>query len=271
MGKYFLGYVGKYAYLCSIETNGSYDVSLAVAPTESARCPMVIRYRGTLYPPDRALLEHLIGLDRVPLEAQPALWQGFARDYPVAGWVRECQAQIRLLFELCDEARRISTRIDSASSVPAPVQPLGTPAERHFLWHGDRMGITVDILRDGIQNLALKGIIHNSEVQRRALRIGLGLTLNADERTLAPQWVVWLGHDDMLRHMIDTMWNLDVISCAGGQREKWNTLCGLFVRSDGSRYKRKIKTNICTNPDKLRLLDTAILDSLRLPVKMKGD
>lgn len=230
---------------------------------------MVIRYRGTLYPPDRALLEHLIGLDRVPLEAQPALWQGFARDYPVAGWVRECQAQIRLLFELCDEAHAISARIESASSVPAPVQPLGTSAERHFLWHGDRMGITVDILRDGIQNLALKGLIHNSEAQRSALRIGLGLTLNADERALDPQWVVWLGHADMLRHMIDTMWNLDVIGSAGGQREKWRTLCGLFVQPDGSRYKPKIKTNTCTNPDKLRLLDTAILDSLRLASKAR--
>lgn len=235
------------------------------------RCPAVIRYCGALYPPDRALLEGLLARDRVPLEAQPALWMDFARDYPVSSWIQTCHSQARMLLALAAEAREISAMIDSASSVPAPLQPVGATAERHFMWHGDRFGITADILRDGIQNLALKGLIHNSEAQRRALRLGFGLTLNADERAAEPQWVVWLGHDDMLHHLISTMWDLDVIGCAGGQREKWPTLRGLFLRPDGSRYGKGIKSNACTNPQKLRILDTAILDSLRLPVKMKGD
>ena len=108
----------------------------------------------------------------------------------------------------------------------------------------------------------VRGIIANDTSQQDALRRGLGLMLNDHERSSPQPWVRWLASSDMLNYLIENLWRQGLIYCVEGQRAKWQTLCGVFLRADGTPYQPSIKSNRCKNPLKIREIDTAFLNGL---------
>ncbi len=219
---------------------------------------------GEFLPADADVLQRFMTRRHLPLEEQMALWRGFYRQWPDPEWARICLSRARDIKALLAlEQNLFPGSVDSASTVVEAEKPLSATVERHFVWLGDRYAIGVEPLRDGISRLAAAGLIASDRDQQTALRRCLGLALNEQERSSDPPWVLWLGPSDMLNHLVDTLWQLGLIHCAGGNRLKWQTLCGAFLRADGSRFPASIKSNRCTNREKIKTLDRAILDSLR--------
>ena len=225
---------------------------------------------GERLPADAALLQRVMTSPNIGLKEQLPLWRSFYRQWPDPAWARVCIERAKEIKSLLAEERSLfSGSDDSAASLLAPERPLPAAAERHFVWLGDRYAIGVDTLRGGIQQLAEAGLIASDREQQTAFRRCLGLALNEQERSSNPPWVLWLGPSDMLNHLVDSLWQLGLIHCAGGNRQKWQTLCGAFLRADGTRFPASIKSNRCTNPEKFRTLDRALLDSLRYFVNKK--
>ena len=219
---------------------------------------------GELLPADAALLQRRMTLRRLRLEEQMMLWRSFYQQWPDPDWMRECLDHVRDINALLALDRSLFPDSDnSASSVALPSRPSLPTVERHFVWLGERYGIGVEPLRDGIARLASAGLIASDRCQQQALRRCLGFTVNDEERSSDPPWVLWLGPSDMLNHLVDSLWKLELIHCAGGNRQKWQTLCGAFLRADGTRFSPSIKSNRCSNPEKLKTLDRAILDAMR--------
>ena len=137
----------------------------------------------------------------------------------------------------------------------------GIAADAHFVWLGDRHGVLVDHLRDGIAALAAAGLI--AADQQEALRRALGLCVNEVERRTPVEPVVWLGPVDMLWLLVDELWALELITCAGGRQQKWRTACAVFLRADGRRFGLTLKNSRCTNTAKRDLMERALLGGLR--------
>ena len=225
---------------------------------------------GERLPADADLLQRVMTSHNIGLKEQLPLWRSFYRQWPDPAWARVCIERAKEIKSLLAEERSLfSGSDDSATTLPAPERSVPATAERHFIWLGDRYAIGVDTLRGGIQQLAEAGLIASDREQQTAFRRCLGLALNEQERSSSPPWVLWLGPSDMLNHLVDSLWQLGLIHCAGGNRQKWQTLCGAFLRADGTRFPASIKSNRCTNPEKLRTLDRALLDSLRFLVGKK--
>ena len=142
-------------------------------------------------------------------------------------------------------------------------RPADGLAERHFEWIGGRKRVALDVVRDGITALARSGFIGDDAVQQAALRRGLGIALNPAERSSRAPWVYWMGGADGLHYLISSLWDMELIYCSGGVRDKWETLCGVFLRPDGSRYERKIRGCRCRSETKRSTIDEAMLNGLR--------
>lgn len=260
----FLAYKRNYTYFCSVDYNLPYTVSTPLSTETQPYKEKVVECCGELLPADADLLQRFMTVRRLPLEEQMALWRSFYLQWPDPEWARICLGRARDIQSLLALDRSLFPgSVDSASSAAVSDRPLSPTAERHFVWLGDRYSIGVEPLRDGISRLAEAGLIASDRDQQAALRRCLGLALNEQERSSNPPWVLWIGPADMLNHLVDTLWQLQLIHCAGGNRLKWQTLCGAFLRADGSRFPASIKSNRCTNPEKLRTLDRALLDALR--------
>lgn len=225
---------------------------------------------GERLPADADLLQRVMTDHRLSLEEQMSLWRSFYRQWPDPEWARVCLEHAREIKTLLDLDKALFPGTVNSATTPAVSDtPLSPTAERHFVWLGDRYAIGVDSLRNGIQHLAESGLIASDLDQQTALRRCLGLTLNENERSSDPPWVLWLGPSDMLNYLIDTLWQLGLIHCAGGNRQKWQTLCGAFLRADGTRFATSIKSNRCTNPEKIKTLDHALLGPLHLLKSVK--
>ncbi len=201
---------------------------------------------------------------RLPLERQQGLWLDFLRQLPDPHWAALCLDRAEALQELLDRQRRLAAvaGVNSASSAsPSPV-PLAATAPLHFVWLGEGRGVHADQLRGGIMGLARRGIIANDAAQQDALRRGLGMMLNDHERSTPQPWVRWLASSDMLNYLIESLWRRGLIYCVEGQRAKWQTLCGVFLRADGTLFQPSIKSNRCKNDQKRREIDAAMLDGL---------
>lgn len=224
----------------------------------------MVEFFGEMLPADAALLQERMTRRHLSFEEQMALWRSFYQQLRDPQWARECLKRVSDIQSiLALEQSLFPSSVDSASSATAHARPSQSTVERHFVWLGDRFAIGAEPLRDGIARLASAGLIGSELTQQQALRRCLGLALNEQERTSDPPWVIWLGPSDMLNHLIDTLWQLGLIHCAGGNRQKWQTLCGAFLRADGTRFSPSIKSNRCSNPEKLKTLDRAILDAMR--------
>ncbi|MBR4505507.1 MAG: hypothetical protein IKP21_01885 [Bacteroidales bacterium] len=199
---------------------------------------------------------------RTPPERQKELWMELWQQLPDPEWGEWCM----------DEAERVDKLLRRAAALrgapPAAADGHGgkavaASAERHFVWLGDRLGVKTEHLRDGIEGLARIGMIGTDRMQQEALRRGLGLAVNDDERQTAAPWVVWLGPADMLAHLVDSLWDMGLVTCAGGRQQKWRTATGIFLRADGTRYDLTLKNSRCTNGEKLKLMERAMLGGLR--------
>ena len=199
--------------------------------------------------------------------AQAMEWLRVGRSLPEPQWMETCLAAARRMKAIVEGEREVLAGVGGsewfAEGAGPAVEPVGEWAERQFEWLGERRGVTVEVLRDGIAALARQGYISPDAGQQAALRRGLGVTVNAAERTSRAPWVTWLGEGDALNYLVDSLWRMELIHCNGGQRYKWQTLCGVFLRSDGSRFSASIKSNRCTNAAKRRSIDAALLDGLR--------
>lgn len=198
---------------------------------------------------------------------QAVEWLRVGRSRPEPEWLECCLAAARRMAAVVEGEREVleavGGSVDLATGVSAPRQPVGELAERHFEWLGESRGITVDVLRDGIAALARQGYISPDASQQAALRRGLGVSLNAAERSSRAPWVRWLGESDALNYLVDSLWRMQLIHCPGGQRYKWQTLCGVFLHASGARYEPSIKSNRCGNAAKRATIDAALLDGLR--------
>ena len=205
---------------------------------------------------------------RLSPSAQAVEWLRVGRSLPEPDWLEVCQAAARRMQAIVEGEREVLESVGGgewfAEGAEPREMPSGRLAERQFEWLGERRGVAVESLRGGIANLARQGFISPEAEQQAALRRGLGVTLNAAERTSRAPWVVWLGEGDALNYMVDSLWRMELIHCNGGQRYKWQTLCGVFLRSDGSRFTPSIKSNRCTNEKKRRIIDAALLNGLAL-------
>lgn len=205
-----------------------------------------------------------MGLDP---SAQAMEWLRVSRSLPEPNWMETCLAAARRMKAIVEGEREVLQVVGGcewfAEGAETRIEPVGEWAERHFEWIGERRGVTVEVLRDGIAALARQGYISLDAEQQAAFRRGLGVTVNAAERTSRAPWVTWLGEGDALNYLVDSLWQMELIHCNGGQRYKWQTLCGVFLRRDGSRFSSSIKSNRCTNAAKRHSIDAALLDGLR--------
>lgn len=220
---------------------------------------------GELLPADADLLQREMARRRLSLEEQKEQWRSFSHQWVDLVWVRLCLGKVREIDELqALEKSLFPNSVKSASTVAAPERPMQPTVERHFVWLGDRRGVGTEVLRNGISQLAAAGLIAVDNDQQQALRRCLGLALNEQERSSDPPWVLWLGPSDMLNYFVDTLWRMELIHCAGGNRMKWQTLCGAFLRADGTRFVPTIKSNRCTNPEKIKVLNRAFFNALNI-------
>lgn len=259
----------KYVYLCSVYNNITYSHYAPLSTDNQKVKENVVECCGELLPADADLLQRVMTRRRLPLEEQMLLWRSLYRQWPDPAWARVCLERARDISALLALDRSLFPPTDhSASTADASEKPLSPTVERHFVWLGDRYAISAEVLRNGISQLASAGLISTDRDQQTALRRCLGLALNEQERSSDPPWVLWIGPADMLNYLIDSLWELRLIHCPGGNRLKWQTLCGAFLRADRSRFPASIKSNRCTNPEKLKTLDRALLSSLRLLTAM---
>ena len=226
----------------------------------------MVKCCGEMFPADTAVLSQAMTQRRIPLARQRQLWLDFYRQYPEAGWAEKCLDEAERIGRILERERRIAAKFpatdNSAASTETPQTAPSPFAQRHFMWTGDRLGVRAEHLRDGIRRLATNGLIDSCMEQQDALRRGFGMTLNDSERTTPQPWVVWLGDSSQLNYMVDTMWHMQLIYCAGGERMKWRTLCGLFLDADGHPYPAAIKSNRCRSKTKREMVQHFILDEL---------
>ena len=257
-------------YFCNVDYNLPYTVSATLSSEKQDYREKVVECCGEFLPADVDVLQRFMTCRHLPLEEQMTLWRSFYRQWPDPEWARACLSRARDIKALLAlEQNLFPGSDDSALSADATPMPLSSTVERRFVWLGDRYAIGVEPLRDGIARLAAAGLIASDREQQTALRRCLGLALNEQERSSDPPWVRWLGPSDMLNHLVDNLWQLGLIHCAGGNRQKWQTLCGAFLRADGTRFPASIKSNRCTNPEKKKTLDRAILGSMRFLIGKK--
>lgn len=199
--------------------------------------------------------------------AQAVEWLRVGHSLPEPDWLELCNRAAHRMRDIVLGEQEVLDAVGgsvwSAEGDERRTMPSDALADRQFEWLGERRGVTVEVLRDGIAALARQGFISPDAEQQAALRRGLGVAVNTAERTSRAPWVRWLGEGDALNYMVDSLWRMELIHCNGGQRYKWQTLCGVFLRSDGTRFSPSIKSNRCTNAAKRRTIDAALLDGLR--------
>lgn len=222
---------------------------------------------GRRVPADVAVVRRLFAEQRTAPERQVALWVALWRQWPDSLWGESCLAEAERVQELLRREAALTVGAPAVAASSSSVSSVVT-ADAHFVWLGDRHGVLVDHLRDGIAALAAAGLIGAD--RQGDLRRALGLCVNDVERRTAASPVPWLGPVDMLWLLVDELWNLGLITCAGGRQQKWRTATAVFRRPDGSRFDLTLKNSRCTNVAKRDLMERALLGGLRRLVGTKS-
>lgn len=261
-------------YFCIVDNPWSYQGNVSTSSLLSETKTATVELFGQTVPAEVGAVRQLFCERRTPPEQQKELWMTLWLQWPDPEWGEICVAEAERMERLL---RRMAA-MEGGAGVPVQTEeavarrevqrkvavvPDSRLAERHFVWLGERHGLRVEHLRDGIEGLSRIGMIGSSRSQQEALRRGLGLTVNDVERQSDAPWVVWLGPADMLAHLVDSLWEMELITCAGGRQQKWRTATGMFLRADGTRYDLSLKNSRCTNAEKLALLERAFLGGLR--------
>lgn len=258
-----------------MESPWTYVGTMSTSGLLSSAKPATVELFGQTVPAEVGAIRQLFCERRTPPEQQKEVWKRLWQQWPSPEWGDVCVSEIEVLESLLrrlgavDGTAVAAAVQDGVAAVGGEAQhkvvkaPDSQLAERHFVWLGDRHGVRTEHLRDGIEGLARICMIGTDRCQQEALRRGLGLTVNEEERSSDALWVLWLGPADMLMCLVDSLWDMNLITCAGGLQQKWRTATGMFLRADGTRYKLTVKNSRCTNPDKLELLEKAILGEMR--------
>ena len=229
--------------------------------------PFQIRCCGVETQADVAEVQRLMTEHGLTAAEQAREWLHVERQWPEPSWMEQCIGAAERMKALVEREQAVEAvvgaGVDSAIAADGRRRPQSALAERQFEWLGERQGVPVEVVRDGIERLAACGFLSREAEQQAALRRGLGWALNASERSSRAPWVRWTGEGDALNYLVDSLWQMELIYCSGGRRYKWQTLCGVFLRGDGSRFEPSIKSNRCENEKKRRAVDEAMLDGLR--------
>lgn len=222
---------------------------------------------GEVVAADAAAVQRVMTSHLLTASQQGREWVRLSHLYPEPQWIEECLRAARRMAAAVEEERAVMEVLGGGVDFAEPAGRRRRPADvlalRHFEWLGERRKVPVEVVRDGIVALARGGFISDDAEQQAALRRGLGIAVNNAERNSRAPWVRWMGSDDTLHYLVASLWDMDLIYCSGGLRDKWKTLCGVFLRADATLYETSIKSCRCRNDAKRRAIDEAILDGLR--------
>lgn len=237
-----------------MEGQGTYDV--------------ILRCCGEAVKADAEEVQRVMTRNNLSYKAQGREWIRLSHEYRDPAWGVECrrraQEMVKALAEEKELLAVLGDSVEFASTAKGTGGPPDKYATRHFEWLGRQKKVPVEVVRDGIERLARSGFISIDMAQQEALRRGLGITSNATERSERAPWVYWLGGDNGLHYLVTSLWNMGLIYCSGGERDKWEVVCGVFCHCDGEPYLReRIKCCYCHNPRKRKAIDEAILDGLK--------
>lgn len=217
---------------------------------------------------DAATVQRVMTRHGLSYKAQGREWIRLSHELSDPDWGDECRRRARRMADALAEEREILTLlgegVDYSSTSDGLSRPVDSLAERHFTWVGKQQKVQVEMVSGGIMNLARGGFISDDMEQQSALRRGLGIALNPAERTSRAPWVYWLGDDSALHYMIRSLWDMKLIYCSGGERDKWKTVCGFVLHDDGSPYELKIRGCSRLGAKSRRALDDAMLNALKI-------
>jgi hypothetical protein len=228
---------------------------------------------GEPVPLDAAAVQQVMNARRLDAAEQAREWMRLSFECVEPEWMELCVAAAQRMAAIVSRRKEVEAVVGCertphvAEGHRVPSSPL---AERHFVWLGADRGLRAEHLREVIANLAARNLVSNDRQQQEALRRGLGLTLNAEERTSAAPWVHWIGTADMLVHLINWLWKKEIITCAGGRQQKWRTATGVFLRADGTCYDLTLKNSCCKNEESVMVLDKAVYAPLRMYMGSKA-
>ena len=254
-------------YLCRVENPWTYTGLASTTLTLSGDNAATVELFGRRVPADVGVVRRLFAEQRTPPERQVALWAALWRQWPDPFWGEACLGEAERVQELLRREAALAVGAPAVAA-PSPSALSAATADAHFVWLGDRHGVLVDHLRDGIAALAAAGLVGAD--RQDDLRRALGLCVNDAERRTAAVPVPWLGPVDMLWLLVDQLWALGLITCAGGRQQKWRTATAAFRRPDGSRFDLTLKNSRCTNAAKRALMGRALLGGLRRIVGTKA-
>lgn len=234
-------------------------------------CTRQVNCCGIVVAAEEAEVQRVMTAAGLFADAQAREWLQMAHDYTDPDWMELCMARARRAMQIVRDEQEIGSQLPpggkNAWSGRTAQMPADTLAERHFEWLGDRIHVTVEAVRDSIAALAKQGYVSPEAEQQAAFRRGLGIALNESERQSRAPWVRWLGEADALNYLVNTLWRAQLIYCSGGQRYKWLTLCGVFLKANGTRYEPSIKSNRCENGTKMSSIDKALYNIMRMVEK----
>lgn len=216
---------------------------------------------GRRLPAEAAVVRRCFAEEGTPPERQAELWRALWRQWPDPFWGEVCVAEAERVEALLRREAALKANSFNSLNLCSEHKPPAVVEGAHFVWLGDRRGVLVDHLRDGIAALAAAGLVGAD--RQDDLRRALGLCVNDVERRTPVEPVPWLGPVDMLWLLVDTLWELGLITCAGGRQQKWRTACAVFRRADGSAFGLTLKNSRCTNRAKRDLMERALLGGLR--------
>lgn len=236
-----------------MEGQGTYDVMLRCCDEEVKA--------------DAAEVQRVLTRHKLSYREQGLEWIRLSHEHCDPAWMELCRQKARQMVDAREEERELLAALDVGvdfASTPEGVQrPVDTLAERHFTWVAKQPKVVVEMVSGGIMNLARGGFISDDMEQQAALRRGLGIALNAAERTSRAPWLYWLGGDSGLHYLIKSLWDMHLIYCSGGERDKWKTVCGFVLHADGSRYEPKLRACSRAGEQTRRAIDDAMLKGLR--------
>lgn len=253
----------------------------------------VVSVLDLIVEPDVDLVRHVMVERHVNPAQQVDLWIDLYMQHPDPDWGEKCLAEAERVKALL---ARIGTLRGSRVPAPEALTPAPAPQDAdfalrnspagiqnpesgflnstsQFVWLGDRLGYTREMLRDAISRLAsVFGLIATDDSQQAALRRALGVAVNATERSTAAPRVVWLGGADHLAILVDGLFRLGAIACPDGSHDRWRTAAAIFSHPDGSPYRTTLRNSLTSRPDRVDPIDRAILASVRrvASVQAKG-
>ena len=185
-----------------MEGQGTYDVMLRCCDEEVKA--------------DAAEVQRVLTRHKLSYREQGLEWIRLSHEHCDPAWMELCRRKAQQMVDAREEERELlaalGVGVDFASTPEGVQRPVDTLAERHFTWVAKQPKVVVEMVSGGIMNLARGGFISDDMEQQAALRRGLGIALNAAERTSRAPWLYWLGGDSGLHYLIKSLWDKAIVA-----------------------------------------------------------